>query len=1265
MATRPPLAPPINETEHSVSRVTREGKKITYKLSVMQQPERARACGAGAKCMYSLPSPNPELRLTPVLAASADRRPVDPPPVVELRIFESDPNDDAHKTDITFAYNANFFLFATLDTARPMAQGRLAPTPTCPVLTGVPVAGVAYLDRPTQAGYFIFPDLSVRHEGVYRLNFHLYEETKDTKDLNEGAPLPPAVNTGKPSAPKSFLDFRLEVVSVPFTVFSAKKFPGLTTSTSLSRIIAEQGCRVRIRRDVRMRRRGEKRSDDYEFDEERAYRSSPRYSTPDAYAAANPVERPRSTSISAADPSYPYGSDAQRRPSASEYGYQGAQPYPRPMPLGPVSSSSTPVPPPAPPSHGSSYPSHLAFGSTQAQYPAPQLPRTPQPASAPHPSYAHTRHPSTSNEYESTSSGYSYSSRLPAERPAYPKTSLPPLRLEPPNPLNMPSAGDQPRSSDPNAYQSMAHPAAARSQTPSNPMPSLPPLKVLSGEYPSSAAQPMGISSSPAAELGSGKKLLWETAGPALSKRSYEESFGHDERPLHNGMRPDHENCPNTSRRPSEESGPSYTTPSYISEFPNGRMANKISPALNMMMLAQGTVDILIDANDPHRQLYHGLQSSCEPSRKHSRTSSYDTVESDWSSDVSGRFDDADESDYSPQLTGSTSPSDSHSAKRRRSNDWPNQPKDQSQSQPQQHHNLWPFHHHGKASASGSPRTSPATGKRPAGCSASSKNRGRRSRFVEESMNDSVSEKPPSIFLREDPRTSTSASSASGNGSNAGQRNSGIFRFGKAIASAFNPFGVWGNVADIWKNGPHEENKSATANDALARAEKAYAELKKAGYKGTAKGNYLQQQQQQQSQGQSQGQAISEQTWKDDKAARRHSRQNSGEGQSSIRNSFQDLRRAKSSLGISSIPLLSNANRRSEESDSVGVRRQKSRRELQRQAKLLKRVSNLEDKLERARRELQELMGEDTESQAQSQAQDQAQTQAQSQPEPAETTDLATTTLCQEEKPYHRKFVPGALPSLPSERLLQEEPTPLGLLSENVQPTPAKDQGKSQRASGKTPVAPKSPKQLTEDQIPGLAIDSPSLKRKSPEPGSAAAVDATEAEAADSTNDKFVNEVNGPSPKSKLPKTARGHSPRSVEQKQSRERLQSPGGNKRERRQTPPPLGQRTPSSRRSANSRNVTPCLRMKKSRSDLRAGAGIDSGTDDPDKENQEVEFTPRRRTLQEQPKISPSPSPSKRKHNYSYIPPVPPLPKELRETRGKSSTSGELYKWPEDIF
>jgi hypothetical protein len=69
--------------------MTKDGRKITYALQVIQQPERARACGSGAK-------------------SSADRRPVDPPPIVELRVYEGEEHD---KRDITFGYHANFFLF--------------------------------------------------------------------------------------------------------------------------------------------------------------------------------------------------------------------------------------------------------------------------------------------------------------------------------------------------------------------------------------------------------------------------------------------------------------------------------------------------------------------------------------------------------------------------------------------------------------------------------------------------------------------------------------------------------------------------------------------------------------------------------------------------------------------------------------------------------------------------------------------------------------------------------------------------------------------------------------------------------------------------------------------------------------------------------------------------------------------------------------------------------------------------------------------------
>jgi len=293
-----------------------------------------------------------------VCAASADRRPVDPPPMVELRIYEGE-----EKNDVTFTYKANFLLFTTLEHARPMAQGRVPVTQNVtPVLTGMPVAGMAYLDRPTAAGYFIFPDLSVRHEGKYRLSFHLYEELKDPKDADvdppEGSP-----NTrdkllqSNPMAPRAHVHYRLEVKSAAFDVYSAKKFPGLSESTQLSRMVAEQGCRVRIRRDVRMRRRDKGHENYQELDDEGHYARSERFPTPQ-----QSLDRPRSISHGSIDVQTPYSTG--RAPSVPELGYF-QQPYQHP-------------PPPAHTPSASSYHSHLAFGGPNApHYQAAPPPPTP------------------------------------------------------------------------------------------------------------------------------------------------------------------------------------------------------------------------------------------------------------------------------------------------------------------------------------------------------------------------------------------------------------------------------------------------------------------------------------------------------------------------------------------------------------------------------------------------------------------------------------------------------------------------------------------------------------------------------------------------------------------------------------------------------------------------------------------------------------------------------------------------------------------------
>ena len=44
---------PENEDVSHVQRRTVDGRLLTYRLTVLQQPERARACGAGARCKSS------------------------------------------------------------------------------------------------------------------------------------------------------------------------------------------------------------------------------------------------------------------------------------------------------------------------------------------------------------------------------------------------------------------------------------------------------------------------------------------------------------------------------------------------------------------------------------------------------------------------------------------------------------------------------------------------------------------------------------------------------------------------------------------------------------------------------------------------------------------------------------------------------------------------------------------------------------------------------------------------------------------------------------------------------------------------------------------------------------------------------------------------------------------------------------------------------------------------------------------------------------
>ncbi|EXJ61316.1 uncharacterized protein A1O5_11873 [Cladophialophora psammophila CBS 110553] len=101
--------------------------------------------------------------------------------------------------------------------------------------------------------YFIFQDLSVRTEGWFRLKCTLFSLAKLIMD-DDDDDSDPASNELYREAPCLASTFTL-----PFKVFSAKKFPGVVETTHLSRIFADQGIKIPIRRDGQ---RGKKRNED-------------------------------------------------------------------------------------------------------------------------------------------------------------------------------------------------------------------------------------------------------------------------------------------------------------------------------------------------------------------------------------------------------------------------------------------------------------------------------------------------------------------------------------------------------------------------------------------------------------------------------------------------------------------------------------------------------------------------------------------------------------------------------------------------------------------------------------------------------------------------------------------------------------------------------------------------------------------------------------------------------------------------------------------
>jgi hypothetical protein len=199
-----------------------------YQLTVRQQPLAARACGFGER----------------------DRRVIDPPPIVQLTLADFDPKSPSDESELRYPFNVVHCTLLSSDNPRADVTAindpsthrttrRLMGTLVASPFVGAdpdPKAGSSTIESDPKSSnqppscFFIFPDLSCRTPGPYRLHFTL---------MRLGSEI-------------TLLGGRTEVVSSVtsdiFQVFSAKDFPGMRASTGLTRGLKRLGAGVSVKK---------------------------------------------------------------------------------------------------------------------------------------------------------------------------------------------------------------------------------------------------------------------------------------------------------------------------------------------------------------------------------------------------------------------------------------------------------------------------------------------------------------------------------------------------------------------------------------------------------------------------------------------------------------------------------------------------------------------------------------------------------------------------------------------------------------------------------------------------------------------------------------------------------------------------------------------------------------------------------------------------------------------------------------------------------
>ena len=211
-----------------------------YILRIRQQPIAARACGFGER----------------------DRRVIDPPPIVQMSLKNFNPRSSSDIGELRWPFNIVHCALLSVpaqssahasasdvtfvedpNQSNRMSRRLMGTLVSSPFVGTDPEARSTGEENARLGCFFIFPDLSCRQNGHYKLRFTLMKVSMP--NMTEG---------GQGSIAGS-------IDSEVFEVFSAKDFPGMRASTALTKELKRQGATVSVKKGKSQRKRGSDGSD--------------------------------------------------------------------------------------------------------------------------------------------------------------------------------------------------------------------------------------------------------------------------------------------------------------------------------------------------------------------------------------------------------------------------------------------------------------------------------------------------------------------------------------------------------------------------------------------------------------------------------------------------------------------------------------------------------------------------------------------------------------------------------------------------------------------------------------------------------------------------------------------------------------------------------------------------------------------------------------------------------------------------------------------